>query len=242
MKNNLGITLVSLVVTIIILLILAGVGITALIQTELFENAKEAKQITTNAQINEIKILDNYNEKINKIYSNRDTENNLKQNINVGDRVTYKNNIFKIVKKIETSIIMINIPDENTPNITLSGYQVLEQCEEKLNLACREYFVNSEKGIESDCIWNAGMTEYSNGWMTQSKDENPLPYWIRNGNIKDIGKAEIYMYYIENNEIKSERMHTWYGSTGRRTLSVCPVIICNSNIIRLDNKNNLYID
>ena len=36
MKNNLGITLVSLVVTIIILLILAGVGITALIQTELF--------------------------------------------------------------------------------------------------------------------------------------------------------------------------------------------------------------
>ena len=45
MKKNPGITLIALIITIIILLILAGVGITALIQTELFENAKEAKQM-----------------------------------------------------------------------------------------------------------------------------------------------------------------------------------------------------
>ena len=73
MKNNLGITLVSLVVTIIILLILAGVGITALIQTELFENAKEAKQITLNSIDEENDILTNYD---NKIIRETTRENN----------------------------------------------------------------------------------------------------------------------------------------------------------------------
>ena len=73
MKNNLGITLVSLVVTIIILLILAGVGITVLIQTELFENAKEAKQITLNSIDEENDILTKYD---NKIIGETTRENN----------------------------------------------------------------------------------------------------------------------------------------------------------------------
>ena len=47
-KNN-GITLVALVITIIILLILAGVAIVTLTQTGLFEKAKQAKNMTYNA-------------------------------------------------------------------------------------------------------------------------------------------------------------------------------------------------
>lgn len=45
MKNTKGITLVTLVITIIILLILAGVAINTLTQTGLLENAKQAKSI-----------------------------------------------------------------------------------------------------------------------------------------------------------------------------------------------------
>ena len=45
-KKEYGITLVALVITIIILLILAGDAINALTQTGLFENAKQAKNIT----------------------------------------------------------------------------------------------------------------------------------------------------------------------------------------------------
>ena len=59
-KNEVGITLVALIVTIIILLILAGVGITALTQTGLFEKAKEAKKITENAQTTENIVLGSY--------------------------------------------------------------------------------------------------------------------------------------------------------------------------------------
>ena len=43
-KNKRGITLVALVITIIILLILAGISISALTQTGLFENAKKAQE------------------------------------------------------------------------------------------------------------------------------------------------------------------------------------------------------
>ena len=56
-KNIKGITLVALVVTIIILLILAGVAIATLTQTGLFESAKQAKNKTENAQIEENTIL-----------------------------------------------------------------------------------------------------------------------------------------------------------------------------------------
>ena len=78
-KENLnkGITLVALVITIIILLILAGVVITALTQTGLFENAKQAKNVTENAQKDENDILLSYENKIsevgNVISGSRDT-------------------------------------------------------------------------------------------------------------------------------------------------------------------------
>lgn len=74
LKEN-GITLVALVVTIIILLILAGVAITAFTQTGLFEKAKLAKQKQENAEIKEEAALGDYENTINKyVYgSNRNT-------------------------------------------------------------------------------------------------------------------------------------------------------------------------
>lgn len=66
-KNNKGITLVSLVITIVILLILAGVAIATLTQTGLFENTKQAKNAMENAQNAEDETLSNYENKINTI-------------------------------------------------------------------------------------------------------------------------------------------------------------------------------
>ena len=61
-----GITLVALIITIIILLILAGISIASLTQTELFTKAKEAKQNTIDAQLKENTILNEYDELIAK--------------------------------------------------------------------------------------------------------------------------------------------------------------------------------
>ena len=62
--NNKGITLVALVITIVILLILAGISIQAITNTGLFEQAEKAKKKTENAQIEENEILENYYEQM----------------------------------------------------------------------------------------------------------------------------------------------------------------------------------
>ncbi|MFR6022372.1 MAG: hypothetical protein ACLUHC_05540 [Clostridia bacterium] len=77
MKNTKGITLVTLVITIIILLILAGVAINTLTQTGLLENAKQAKSIVQNAEKLENQILVNYEKNIGEyITGQRDGSSN----------------------------------------------------------------------------------------------------------------------------------------------------------------------
>ena len=61
-----GITLVALVITIIILLILAGITISSLTNTGIFGRAKEAKEKTQQAQRNEQEVLSQYMDELNK--------------------------------------------------------------------------------------------------------------------------------------------------------------------------------
>ena len=68
-KSNNGITLVALVVTIIILLILATLSIQSLTNTGLFAKAKEARDKTANAAENQAKILNEYEDELNKYVS-----------------------------------------------------------------------------------------------------------------------------------------------------------------------------
>lgn len=77
-RKNKGITLVALVVTIIILLILAGISISALTQTGLFGKAKLAKEKYKNAQEKENVTLSDYSNNINQevITSDRALTNN----------------------------------------------------------------------------------------------------------------------------------------------------------------------
>lgn len=64
LKNNKGITLVALIVTIIILLILAGITISRLSKSGLLEKANLAKEKTENAEKEENLILKEYEEYI----------------------------------------------------------------------------------------------------------------------------------------------------------------------------------
>ena len=67
MKKQNGITLVALVITIIILLILAGISIAALSNTGLFGQAQKAKNETEKATQNELNTLNSYTDEINKL-------------------------------------------------------------------------------------------------------------------------------------------------------------------------------
>ena len=66
LKQEKGITMMALVVTIIILLILAGISIATLQQTNLFGQAQRAGNETKNAAANESNTLNEYSNEINK--------------------------------------------------------------------------------------------------------------------------------------------------------------------------------
>ena len=88
-KKERGITLVALVITIIILLILATISIQSLTNTGLFEKAKEARDKTQNATENQTKILNEYEDELNKYVSGTTQTQKLADKVKVGDYVEY---------------------------------------------------------------------------------------------------------------------------------------------------------
>lgn len=70
MKRQNGITLVALVITIIILLILAGISIASLTNQGLFKNAKKAGNATNEATKLEQNRLTEYETEMNKYLPN----------------------------------------------------------------------------------------------------------------------------------------------------------------------------
>ena len=74
-KGNKGITLVALIITIIVLLILAGVSITFALQGNILNNAQTAVNEYDNASTNEAEIINFINQTIdNKIQELNSTE------------------------------------------------------------------------------------------------------------------------------------------------------------------------
>ena len=86
-KNSKGITLVALVITIVILLILAGISISALTNTGIFQKAKDAKQKSEDAALDQNTKLDEYENEIDKYIPKA---NSLAKAVKVGDYVAYK--------------------------------------------------------------------------------------------------------------------------------------------------------
>lgn len=89
LKNKRGITLVALVITIIILLILAGISISTLINSGLFERAREAEETSKNAQDRENSILSQYENIMNE-YLSGNVENTKPQGPKLSDTADTK--------------------------------------------------------------------------------------------------------------------------------------------------------
>ena len=97
-KQRKGITLIALVITIILMLILAGISIQAITNTGIFAQAESAKKTTENAKIDEIEKLGDYEDKIGQYVdgSNRDgnTEDEEIENL--------KNRVLSLETKVNT--------------------------------------------------------------------------------------------------------------------------------------------
>ena len=93
LKNTKGITLVALVITIIILLILAGISISALTNTGIFQKAKDAKQKSEDAALDQNTKLDEYENELDKYLPEQGGEKLVDKvndgTIKVGDYISY---------------------------------------------------------------------------------------------------------------------------------------------------------
>ena len=88
-ENEKGITLVALVITIIILLVLAGISISTLTNTGLFGKAKEAKESSQNAEKEQNKILGEYETALDQYSENTLVYKVNNGTIKIGDYISY---------------------------------------------------------------------------------------------------------------------------------------------------------
>lgn len=98
-KSNKGITLVALVITIVILLILAGISISTLTNTGIFEKAKDAKKASENAELEQNKVLDEYEKELDKYMPQELIDDKINKVLNMTENTFLKDangNIFTL--------------------------------------------------------------------------------------------------------------------------------------------------
>lgn len=120
-KRNQGITLVALVITIIILLILAGITINSLMGSGLFEKAKEAKEEYSKAGAKEkvqMEVLTSYDTKrkldLTKL---KDNLSNIKNIGNLPETITNEDFPLKII------VDGYEVKIENDGTVSVEGEQ-----------------------------------------------------------------------------------------------------------------------
>ncbi len=134
MRTTKGITLISLVITIIVMLILASVSIALLIgENSIINNASRAEKLTKYGNYKELVELDVYEETVNNIVGEQIEDENitsLMYNIRLEEEVekilensseTAKSNIVYIGDKI---VYIKDDPNEDTTDIESIGYEV----------------------------------------------------------------------------------------------------------------------
>lgn len=129
MHENRGITLVALVITIVVLLILAGISIQAITNTGLFEKTKKAKQESLEKQEEENMTLANYENEINSVVSgSRDETKSGTIDITKNgeyDVSEYSKAMVNVVTKQPEEIISYKTSDKDN---FISTYTATEDC------------------------------------------------------------------------------------------------------------------
>ena len=180
-RKNKGITLVALVITIIILLILAGISIASLTESGLFEKAKDAKEKQDNAQELENSILADYENKINEYVSGARNESNstwkrYMMNENgyvVGtEEVTLPERFTELYVKAEVGVVN---------EITLGySYSILY---DDLNDSVNQYLEGMHNGSYNICALNSTKTKLklSEAWFggTNVTSSTKIKIWYR---------------------------------------------------------------
>ena len=208
LKNKKGITLVALVVTIVILLILAGISISTLTNTGIFEKAKDAREKSEVAEKQQSETLDSYEKELNKY-----TSDNLEENIGV----KFEKNTELHDKNGAKIIVPAGFKVVNTDDLTVEKGIVVEDSKgnQYVWIPCTTedsksqlQFKRTEWWVEDDGGAKASKDELT---LTcpENYSDNGLTYAVVNEIVAQI-KAEKYSvrrnggYYIGRYEVGDE--------------------------------------
>ena len=178
-KNEIGITLVALVITIIILLILAGIAILILNHTGLLKNVKQAKDTTENAQKEENETLSKYNNKIYEIVNGATRDDNSGKG-----NILWKNN--DITQEFPAQTITIND--------SLNNYDYIKIFYKTNNVSNSSNPTVDNKTFSTEClVINNGIdTTLATSWYMAGWAGHPLYYRIINGKENKITFESAY--------------------------------------------------
>lgn len=169
MKQSRGITLVALIITIIILLILSGITIASLTGSGLFNNTKEAKEKSENAQNKENQTLLEYENEINKYINENSTissfeelliKNGIASNYSKEDVANNKDGILEKILSSNNSIEYIFNNTSEYIDIFTSSEQAMTLLG-KNSLAIQK-IINSEEWCKkiADSQYRSNFSEY----------------------------------------------------------------------------------
>lgn len=230
-KREKGITLVALVVTIVILLILAGISIATLTQTGLFGKVKLAKSKYKNSEELENTTLKEYEEKVSSYIGSASRNDGKSEESEYIKSVNFSVNIGKneIDITINTSIDDTSkilgyhyfVKDENNKNVIKSGMTMSNQikveglkADTKYNVLIMAYDIdNNYKIAEIQQIQtlSAPAIEIISTYKTSSINKNgsataeDITNVLFDGNIKNGGKYTGLLIGVGNLEININR-------------------------------------
>ena len=212
-ENEKGITLVALVITIIILLVLAGISISTLTNTGLFGKAKEAKKSSQNAEKEQNKILGEYETALDQYSENTLVYKVNNGTIKIGDYISYtpdSTSTEGILKELST-YSGTNTNTTDTLRQEELKWRVLDVKDGKVRLISA-----TPTTRENNKIILYGAKGYNNAVYLLDKtcytlyNNSKLASNVQNLKIEDIQEHLIYDYKQEKNEYVDTKK---YGGT-----------------------------
>lgn len=220
-KENRGITLVVLVITIVILLIIAGISISTLTNTGVFQKAKEAKNASENSELEQNKILDEYKTALDQYDEKTLVYKVNNGTIKIGDYVSYTpdqastDEILEELKKYSGS-------DANTTSTLRQEklkWRVLDVKDGKVRLISATP-TNQDTTSAPNKIYLSGAKGYNNAVYLLDKtsktlyNNSKLASNVQNLKIEDIQEHLTYDYKkYENENVDTKK----YGGTKEYT-------------------------
>ncbi len=232
--NNKGITLISLVITVIILLILAGIAISQLTSNGLFGKAQLAKEKWDEAQRNENIILEDYENKIKRY-----TDGTRNYNENCDHISTIIDDFTPEIKEINGTYITVKIPDNILSQakgyIYLLNNKVLAVSSE-IEYSYMNLNIKTEYEIMAIAIDEVGKIK-----MSSTINETTLDklYLYKEGNEYKTITGGWTLTNTQTNarsQKNNDNMQLYYSITGS-TETACST----NNIIDISNFSFLYV-